>query len=513
MVAFRSRLLRRSRPLHRWLGATACLFFAAMGVSGTLLNHPGWLCGADLPRAWLPGDYAYRDWNRNSLRGSLPGPGGETYLFGEAGVWEVAPGQAAPRYLGEGFERSVYYRDTRALLRLTGHREVLLAATRAGLLGRVVRDGARWRPVPLPGVEGPVAVVDLLEAGDRVLAVTRSRVYAAAAAWPLHFRDVTPPRAPEPERRIPLFRLVFHAHSGATWGAPGRLLVDAAGVVLTFASLTGGYFWWRRRRGSLARGVGGRLARKGLTLHLRLGRWGAPLLLLVALTGLLQRPPFLVAIAFSGYPERLHPGPVSDNPWDDLLRQAAYDPQGDLLTLATADGFYRGRVLDGSAFRKVQGGPPVSVMGATVFRHRPDGLYWVGSMSGLFLWDARTGWVTDAFTGNPPLPGLRGPVGARQIVGLLRTPGGELVLADYAQGLLDADGRPAGALLPMPAELREGGRISLWHALFEFHNGRLFGFLLGSWAWVVVPLGGLALAAEVVSGACDAWLPRWRRRR
>ena len=54
--------------------------------------------------------------------------------------------------------------------------------------------------------------------------------------------------------------------------------------------------------------------------------------------------------------------------------------------------------------------------------------------------------------------------------------------------------------MPVPRQLVDGGRISLWHLLFEVHNGRIFGFLLGGWSWVVVPLGGVVLVAEVVSG-------------
>jgi len=509
MMPRRPRLLKASRSTHRLLGLLGVLYFAAMAASGILLNHPDLLSGADLPRSWIPGDYAYRDWNRNSLRGSVDGAGGEVYLYGEAGVWRWEPGASEPLTDADGFEISAYYRDTRALLVVEGEMPYLLAGTRGGLLARPL-TGREWRPVALGAAGAREAVVDLALADGRLLVLTRDRLYAAAPAWPPVFTDATPDRAPEPDRGVPLFRLIFHLHSGETWGLPGRLAVDAVGVLLAFLCASGVWFWWRRRRRSLARGAGGRVARWGLGWHLRLGLWSAPLLLFVTLTGFFQRPPFLLAVAFADYPRSLHPGPVDPNPWHDVLRKVAFDPSRGTLLIATSDGFYAGPADASRPFAPVRGGPPVSVMGATILERTADGLLWVGSMSGLYVWDLASGWVTDAFSGEPPLPGQRGPVGDHQVVGWTRLPGGGVLVADYDRGLLDAAGQPRS--LPMPRELRDGGRISLWHALFELHNGRLFGFALGWWAWVVVPLGGLALAAEVVTGVLDRWLPARRVR-
>ena len=37
--------------------------------------------------------------------------------------------------------------------------------------------------------------------------------------------------------------------------------------------------------------------------------------------------------------------------------------------------------------------------------------------------------------------------------------------------------------------------------------GRLFGFVFGWWTWLIVPLGGLALLAETVTGLVDRLVP------
>ena len=82
--------------------------------------------------------------------------------------------------------------------------------------------------------------------------MTRDRVYRSDPSEPLAFRDATPGRADAARLRVPLFRLVFGAHSGETWGLVGRLAVDAMGLGLLFFSLSGAWFWWRKRRRTLA---------------------------------------------------------------------------------------------------------------------------------------------------------------------------------------------------------------------------------------------------------------------
>jgi hypothetical protein len=509
MIPSARRLLRVSRFTHRWLGLVGLLYFFGMAVSGVLLNHPELIAGADLPRTWIPGDYNYRDWNRNSLRGIVIGPAGEQYIYGEAGVWRLDPGSRAPEVASAGLDPSVYYRDTRSLVLVEAPKPFLLAGTRGGLFSRILGGNDSWQRVGLGRGEVREAVVDLLRVEDRLFALTRSHLYAAPLDLPLEFVDATPARESKPDRGIPLFRLVFHLHSGEVWGLPGRLAVDLVGLTLGFLTVTGGYFWWRKRRRTLARGAGGRLARTGLSWHARLGIWLSPVVLFVAVTGLFQRPPFLIAIVNAAYPPRYHPAAAETNPWHDLLRKVAYDPGRRGLVLSTADGFYEGPADLSRPFRRVVGGPPVSVMGATVFRQGLSGRYWVGSMSGLYVWDRRRGWVIDAFTGQPPFFAARGPVGDHKVVGFAA--GDRIAIADYDRGLTGLDGRPVD--FPMPEIIDRGGRISLWHALFEFHNGRLFGFLLGWWVWLVVPLGGFGLLAEVMTGVFDRWLPKFAKRR
>ena len=77
--------------------------------------------------------------------------------------------------------------------------------------------------------------------------------------------------------------------------------------------------------------------------------------------------------------------------------------------------------------------------------------------------------------------------------------------ADYRNGLksVHQDDPP----LIMPDRIIQDSRMSLWHFLFEVHNGRIFRDWIGKYTWLIVPLGGLALLLNVLSGCYD-WLYR-----
>ena len=489
-----SSLLKISKKFHRIIGIVGLLYFAAMALSGILLNHPDLITDYDLPRSMLPGDYEYRQWNRNSFR-SLTTTGYGRFINGEGGVWQLS-GKIAPVDFNAGLPESVYLRDTRDLTESGG---LLWAATRGGLFVRG-RGASRWEPVKL--AEEPEGVVDLVKYGDSLIALTRSDIYFSEASAPSVFKAVTPKREAEEEPKRSLFMLVFELHSGELWGLGGRLFIDLIGVFLLFASITGGWFWWKRWRGSLSSGRGGKLARKGLKLHIKLGVYLTPLLLYIALTGIFQRPPLLIAIADATYEIKHHPAPFDPNPLHDIIRKGLYDKARETLLLATSEGFYEGGIegllSGGETFRKLrEPTPPVSVMGATVLEELEAG-HLVGSMSGLFLWGRDTGTIVDLFTKKSPEAPKGPPVGKEMVVGFSREGG---LWADYDRGLMRGWGKAAG--IQMPPALAKEGRISLWHALFELHNGRIFTFLLGWWAWIVIPLGGLALLTETATGFYD----------
>lgn len=504
MATSGNHLKRYFRKVHRIAGLVGILWIIALSLSGVVLNHPDLISSLDLPRNILPGDYSYREWNRAAFRATLKLPDSRILVYGESGIWLAESPGARPKDWSQGLEQTAWAKDTRALLIPTGSKAVY-AATREGLYVREARsDAPSWRKVGLPG--GDAQIVDLFEAKGTVYALTRSNLYRSKDGT--HFEPCALGRTTEPYDNPSLFRLIFDLHRGSVWGTAGRLLVDFAGIACVFFALSGGWFWYRKKRRSLFATVGGKAARTGLKYHINLGVWLSPLLLLVTLTGIFQRPPFLIAIAYLDYPAWLHPAPADPNPWEDKFRKALYDPVIDRIVISTNLGVHEADLsaveAGNASLVKVYRNPPISVMGATVFKKEardPRGRkYLVGSMSGLYLWDRDTGRSVDAFTGSLPTEVSGPPVGANMVMGYGET-GGTILWADYSRGLLDARSNPLD--WPMPVELSEGGRISLWHALFELHNGRMFEAVLGWWYWIVVPLSGLLFLAVICTGLYD----------
>ncbi len=55
----------------------------------------------------------------------------------------------------------------------------------------------------------------------------------------------------------------------------------------------------------------------------------------------------------------------------------------------------------------------------------------------------------------------------------------------------------------MPSGIAVDGRMSLWHTLFELHNGRMFEPIMGKHTWLIVPFGGFFLLITVLTGTYD----------
>jgi hypothetical protein len=138
----------------------------------------------------------------------------------------------------------------------------------------------------------------------------------------------------------------------------------------------------------------------------------------------------------------------------------------------------------------------------TDWRPLHDNRLLVGSFSGLYIWDRQKQQGRDLL-GNP-LP-------AGHNIGRIRSgwmasgaavyDGQPLFWADYRKGIQILNSKMIPGL-PMPHDVENSG-ISLWHFLFECHNGRIFRPILGKYTWLVVPLGGLFLLVSVLTGSYD----------
>lgn len=511
-----------SRWLHRYLGLLLLVYLVLEGATGILLNHPRWIASWSVPRWMVPPSYRIDDWNRGALRTMVfsatdPSLG---FLAGTEGVWKTADGGRTFQPMTSGYPTSRADRRTNHVLLLeNGGPARLLAATRGGLFTCTL-DDETWNPVAL----GPEAeeVRKVLLAGDRLIAVTASHVYASAAAK-LRFQPVPLTRVAgsegEAERKLTLTKLAFALHSGEIWGLPGRLLIDAVGLLLVFLSVSAMYMWYfprakrwfPRKRPGAARWQGAqRRAFQWLwRYHIDIGLWTAAFLVLIAATALFMPPSPLVSLSVrTAVPPQYWPGPLPEDPWHESIGNAAYDPSADEIVLEAWGALWRGPANLSGPFAKDAAAPPFGGMGTNVMEFTRDGSLVVGSFSGLYECRPGGGPVVDLKTGQARVPGRgRRSAGGWKVTGYFETPSGERFAVTHDDGIVEIDGAQRNGRFSMPAATALGHRMPLWNFLFEVHNGRIVRDWTGSAYFLIPVLGALGLLALCVSGLYD-WMFR-----
>jgi len=494
-----------SKPLHTYIGLIVLLYFILMGLTGILLNHPALLRGFSAPRMLIPAGYEFKAWNRMALREAafVAGEPDTIFIGGKAGVWESRDAGATFSALTNGFPVAADERDTRCLLHIeTDTGPLLLAGTRHGLFG-YDRDARKWRKFALPHLADR-EVVDLVYTGNRIV------LFTPLAGYFLDITNGTASLSPVPLAadtaevpQIPLHRYLLKLHDGSVLGLPGRLFTDGIGLLLIFLSVSGLYIWYfpRRPHRKNTRTKAVRPYRFLYRWHLTTGIWSAVLLLLIALTGIFVRPPFLPLIAGFTVPTSwMHEG--GSSAWNSEITRAAYLPVEDTLVLSTRNGFFSGPADFSRAFTPFSVKVPVHGMGVNVLEPLADNRLLIGSFRGLFLWD-----MAQQSGSNPDGSPMNGRRQARDTAvmaaGAVVRDATLLFWADYTKGIAVAGGHHA--TLAMPRALTETPQLSLWHFLFEVHNGRIFRGWLGQWTWLIVPTGGILLIIAVLSGTYDWW--------
>ena len=510
--SFLSRLFRFSKKIHKYFGLSFLIYFLWMGSSGVLLNHPSIIRKLAVPRSLLPEKYTFNDWNRMALRSAVFSEldADTVYVGGKTGVWISRNGGVTFSRLDEGFPNNSYDMDTLSLLLVeneTGSR--LLAGTRSGLY-LCDPDKGKWREAGREIFHGEM-IVRLLQAGDRTLAFTDSACYEAGV-WheePL-FRPVILGTAFGFNSRIPMFRFLLKLHDGSLFGLPGRLVVDAAGIVLVFLTVSAIYIWYvpwsRKKRFKFMRGTNS-LFKFFYKYHNKIGIYAVFFLTLIALTGMFVRPPLLIAIASKSVPSSCYPASNLENPWKGKIKNAVYNSIDKTLIVATNDGFFQGPANFSMPFKKVKARVPVHGMGVTVFEHlNNDNSLLIGSFSGIYIWDKTGNRVFDV-NGDPlRKSGRKFSTSGNMVSGIVIRRGVPLFWMDYRRGIMPF--KAAGNLnFEMPSRIAVDGHMSLWHTLFELHNGRMFEPILEKYTWLIVPLGGFFLLITVLTGTYD-WFYR-----
>lgn len=493
--------------LHKYIGLLSLIYCAWMALSGILLNHPQLLKKYSLPNRIMPANYQYHNWNRMSWRDAVFSihNGNILYVGGKEGVWKSLDQGKNFKHLAPGFPTAAFEQDTYSLLLAADeNQETLYAGTKSGLF---YWQKGSWHRVQHPVLKEK-AVVDLLQIDNRILAFTDSRAYQAVIhnGAPI-FTPLTLPRERIHDPVVPFFRWLLKIHDGSIFGLWGRIFVDFIGLALLLLCFSGALIWyvpWRKRRHRPTL-LAGKIFVYNFRWHLKLGIISALFIAIIALSGALVRPPLLIAIIRLTVPANLMPGNNTNNPWSGQIQRAAYLKGKKQLIIASKQGLFSGPIDGTASFTKLKGVLPIHGMGAMVFEAIDAHNLLIGSFSGLYIWDTSNRMVmqlkSKASWGKPdwgrPL----------MVTGAVVYQGQPLLVADYEDGLKPL--RRHLQLHPvMPAKIRAQSRISLWNALFELHNGRIFEQFIGPLYWLIVPSGGIFLLIIIFTGTLN-----WVRRR
>jgi len=497
-----------SKAIHKYTGLVFLLYFLFIGITGVLINHPSLLRGITVPSALLPDAYRYTDWNRMALREAVfsKTDPDTLYLAGKAGVFRSFDGGKTFAGMLDGLPTGAWNRDARALLLLErNNTDLLIAGTRSGLYFCDPDEGI-WQGTENKNLQQH-EIIDLVLADNLIYAFTEYDGYVASADKDVpHFKKVNLSSVEPAPDRVAMFRFLLKLHDGSILGLPGKLFVDGVGLFLLFLSVSALYIWyvpWSRKKVRFRSKP--RYFQFFHKYHLKFGIYSALFLVIIALTGIFIRPPFLLSIIKVQVPAWLYPNPGSVD-WHAKIQKAVYLQDEDALLLATKNGFFKSPADLSKPFEKQSIKVPVHGMGAFVLEPLRNSRLLIGSFSGIYVWDIQKKLGLDMNGKLLPSTGRkRGVRGGGMAVGAAVLNGEPLFWADYRKGVQMLENSKLSDL-PMLKDIENTG-MSLWHFLFECHNGRIFRGILGEYTWLFVPLGGIILLLSALTGSYD-WLFR-----
>ncbi len=492
-------MIRFFRKYHKWLGIIYALIILGYVFSGIILNHRETFSAIDVDRRFLPRTYRYQNWNNAAVKAACKLSPDSILLYGNIGIWLTDSCFSAFSGFNEGFPKGI---DNRKVYHLTGtKRHGLVAATFSGLYSYDAGEN-KWVAVRLPVKDKRVTCI--LEQQDTLLLLTRSFLLKSS-----DLEDFTVVQLPPPENydgKANLFKTLWVIHSGEIYGLPGKLIIDSAGLVFAFLTITGLIVFFNKilLRGSRNRLKGNERikmsARWNLKWHNRLG-WTMLLILVInTLTGMFLRPPLLAFIGHSRVSKIPGTALSAPNPWFDQLRRILYDRERNRHILSTSEGFYYSDDRFRTELKKFVHQPPASIMGVTVLEKTGQDCYLVGSFEGLFTWNPQTGELFDYIKKQPHTASPRAgkPIGDHLVSGYIGVSGHREFYFDYNQGVTAL--RDAGRFADMPEPIINHSPMSLWNVALEIHTGRIWQPLIGDLYVLVVPITGLIVLFILISG-------------
>jgi hypothetical protein len=451
-------------------------------------------------RKYLPSEYKLQNWNLGAVRSAAILKDGSRLIYGNSGIWKTDSLYSGFTDFNSGLPEGMDMRKVRVVKECADGS--LIAGTFFGLYKYSHAD-LSWNKIDLP--VNNQRVQDIQFRDNMVIVLTRSEIITFdirnGFEKPSVVRLATPAGY---DNKMSLFRFLWISHSGEIAGIAGRIFLDFLALLIIFLVSTGLVIFFVPKLSKRLKSGSGSLPdfrRKNLHLHNITGAWFIVFLILVPLTGIFLRPPFLIPIANAKIPVLPLKIAGKDNTWEDKMRALIWSEEKSSYILSASDGFY---YVD-STFTKspetVQFQPPVSVMGINVFYYYRDGYYYVGSFDGLFLWNPSTDEVLKMDGTRIPATASRtgGRPSSTLISGMI-SDGPHRIVFDYDRGVSD------GEFTEMPPEIIEKSPMPLWNFAQEIHTGRIYQFFMGPFYILIVPIVGLFTILVLITGYI-----RWRK--
>jgi len=478
------------KKYHKWLGIIATVFLLNFSISGIILGHRNFFSPIDISRKYMPDIYSYHNWDNASVRGAIKISEDSILLYGNMGVWLTDSNYSSYQDFSKGYKKGIDHKKICKIFKTS--KGVLLSGSLFGL-HYYNTNLKEWTEIKLPSIHNP-RIVDILEKDDSLFLLTRSFLLTTKDFKKFEIRQL--PNPENYDQKVGLFKTFWLMHSGEAYGLAGVLFVDFIGLVLIFLSLTGLFFFINKikiKKKQENPVLIKQIKKRNLWYlkwHNKFGWIFAIFLVIVTFTGMFLRPPLLIPIASSKVGKLPLSTLDSDNAWYDQLRRITYDSIQDRFVIATLNAVYYSDDNLKSPLKRYKNQPPISVMGYNVFEQKDSSNILVGSFLGLFMWNTKTGYITDCIKKERyTLPtSLGSPVGDYMITGFLPDFKGDTILFDYDKGAFSLNKDCNFPLMPLTIK---DTPMSLWNMSVEYHTGRILEALIGPFYILIVPLIGL----------------------
>lgn len=484
---------------HKWLGVIFALIILSYVFSGIILNHRETLSFIDVNRKLLPKDLRYQNWNNAAVKSTLKISPDSILIYGNIGMWLTDSSYSDFTYFSIGIPKGIDNRKAFKLIKTTANS--LIAGTLSGLYTFNYRQN-KWVSVILPVKEK--SIVDIIQKQDTIFVLTRSSLLKTTDL--IHFSVFQLPPPENSDNKTGLFKTLWVIHSGEIYGTAGKIIVDLAGLVFAFLTITGFIVFVNRiilkkdKKSSKAKVKIRNSNKWNIKWHNKFGWITLTILVLNTITGMFLRPPLLAFIGNTRVGKIPHTELATPNPWFDQLRRIYYDQEFNRFMVVTMDGFYYSDNNFKTELKQFRFQPPASMMGVTVLEKIESNTFLVGSFEGLFTWNTITGEVSDYINKQQytPLSSNNRPIGNFLVSGFTRDYKNQEYFFDYNMGAININGPER--FEDLPQNIINATPISLWSVALEVHTGRIYQSIIGDFYVLIVPITGIFVLFILISG-------------